>query len=148
MNKKFKAQISLLFVTTIWGLTFVMVKKALNDAPPFSFASLRFGLATILALLSVNKKFVFKTLNSSGTSGREVSKIYLDKENASRQTKILTKIISNFLGNKRLPMLIIDSKSVIKDRNIFSARSAGIIGFSMLGKDITFALDDNMELDI
>ena len=98
-------------------------------------------------LLSVNKKFVFKTLNSSGTSGREVSKIYLDKENASRQTKILTKIISNFLGNKRLPMLIIDSKSVIKDRNIFSARSAGIIGFSMFGKDITYALDENMELD-
>ena len=28
-------------------------------------------------LLSINKEFVFKTLNSSGTSGQEVSKIYL-----------------------------------------------------------------------
>ncbi len=98
-------------------------------------------------LVSVQKKFVFKTLNSSGTSGQKLSKIFLDKENASRQTKVLTKIISNVLGNKRLPMLIIDSESVIKNRNIFSARSAGIIGFSMFGKDVTYALDENMKLD-
>ncbi len=55
MNKKFAAQIGLLFVTIIWGLTFFMVKEALNDAPPFTFASLRFGLATILTLFIVNK---------------------------------------------------------------------------------------------
>ena len=99
-------------------------------------------------LVSVEKKFVSKTLNSSGTSGQEVSKIFLDKENASRQTKVLSKIISSVLGNKRLPMLIIDSESVIKNRKIFSARSAGIIGFSMFGKDVTYALDKNMRLDI
>jgi drug/metabolite transporter (DMT)-like permease len=61
MNKKFTAQIGLLFVTIIWGLTFVIVKDALNDALPFSFAALRFGLATILTLLIVNKKIF--TLN-------------------------------------------------------------------------------------
>ena len=87
-------------------------------------------------------------MNSSGTLGQGVSKIYLDKENASSQTKVLTKIISTVLGNKRLPMLIIDSKSVIKDRNIFTARGAGIIGFSIFGKDVTYVLDDNMEMDI
>ena len=32
------------------------LKKALDDAPPFSFASLRFGLATILALAVINRK--------------------------------------------------------------------------------------------
>ena len=99
-------------------------------------------------LLSINKDKIFKTMNSSGTSGQDVSKIYLDKENASLQTKVLTKIVSTILGNKRLPMLIIDSKSVIKDRNIFTARGAGIIGFSIFGKDVTYALDDNMEMDI
>ena len=61
MNKKFTAQIGLLFVTIIWGLTFIIVKDALNDALPFSFATLRFGLATILTLLIVNKKIF--TLN-------------------------------------------------------------------------------------
>ena len=54
INKKL-AQIGLLLVAIIWGVTFVIVKQALNDAPPFSFASLRFGLATILTLIVVNK---------------------------------------------------------------------------------------------
>ena len=87
-------------------------------------------------------------MHSSGTSGQDVSKIYLDKENAFLQTKVLTKIVSTVLGNKRLPMLIIDSKSTIKDRNNFTARGAGIIGFSIFGKDITYALNENMKLDI
>ena len=63
MSDKHVAQIGLLFVTIIWGLTFVMVLEALNDAPPFSFASLRFGLASILTLLIVNKRFIFNTLD-------------------------------------------------------------------------------------
>jgi hypothetical protein len=99
-------------------------------------------------LLSINKNKIFKTLNSSGTSGKKVSKIALDKENANIQTKVLTKIVSTVLGNKRLPMLVIDSKSVLKDRNNFSARSAGIIGFSIFGRDVTYALNDNYEIDI
>ncbi len=99
-------------------------------------------------LSSINKKKIFKTMHSSGTSGQDVSKIYLDKENASLQTKVLTKIVSTVLGNKRLPMLIIDSKSTVIDRNLFTARGAGIIGFSIFGKDITYALNENLELDI
>jgi len=99
-------------------------------------------------LSSIDEEKIFKTMNSSGTSGQQVSKIYLDKENASLQTKVLIKIVSNVLGSKRLPMLIIDSQSIIKDRNLFTARGAGIIGFSIFGKDVTYALDDNMELDI
>ena len=56
MNNKITAQLSLVFVTIIWGLTFVLVKQSLNDAPPFYFATLRFGLATILAITVVNRK--------------------------------------------------------------------------------------------
>jgi hypothetical protein len=37
---------------------------------------------------------------------------------------------------------------VIQDRNLFSARGAGIIGFSIFGEDVTYALDDKMELVI
>jgi hypothetical protein len=44
-------------------------------------------------------------------------------------------------------MLIIDTKSIIKDRNLFSARGAGILGFSMLGYDVTYALDEDMQPD-
>ena len=45
-------------------------------------------------------------------------------------------------------MIIIDSSSVIKDRSMFSARGAGILGFSIFGRDKVYALDENMELDI
>ena len=57
------AQIGLLIVAIIWGLTFVLVKEALNDAPPFSFAALRFGLATLITLLIVNKNIITSTKN-------------------------------------------------------------------------------------
>ena len=58
MNKKATARIGLLFVTIIWGLTFIIVKEALNDAHPFSFAALRFSLATFFSLLILNKKII------------------------------------------------------------------------------------------
>jgi hypothetical protein len=47
-----------------------------------------------------------------------------------------------------MPMLIIDSPSVIKDRAMFSARGAGILGFSIFGADKTYALDDEMKPDL
>jgi phenylacetate-coenzyme A ligase PaaK-like adenylate-forming protein len=99
-------------------------------------------------LLSVEKSEIIKTMTSSGTTGQNVSKIFLDRLTAANQTKVLAKITSNFTGPKRLPMLIIDTQSVVKDRNLFSARGAGILGFSMLGYDVTYALDENMQLDI
>lgn len=99
-------------------------------------------------LLSVEKSEVVKTMMSSGTTGQSVSKIFLDKHTAAYQTKVLTKIISAFIGVKRLPMLVIDTRSVVKDRNLFSARGAGILGFSMLGYDVTYALNEKMELDL
>lgn len=97
-------------------------------------------------LLSVNKENVVKTMTSSGTSGQQVSKIYLNKETSLNQTRALTKIVSTFIGNKRVPMLILDSSSVLKDRNMFSARGAGILGFSMFATKKEYALDDDMNL--
>ena len=57
MNKRIiLAQFGMIATTMIWGITFVMVKDALNDAPPFIFATLRFGLAFIIGLLYLNSK--------------------------------------------------------------------------------------------
>lgn len=100
-----------------------------------------------LDLKSIADEEVFKTLTSSGTTGQRVSKIFLDKNAASLQQKTLVKIVSSFTNASRLPMLIIDSPSVIKDRTMFSARGAGILGFSIFGADRTFALSDDMEID-
>jgi hypothetical protein len=98
-------------------------------------------------LLSVERSEIIKTMTSSGTTGQAVSKIYLDRVTAANQTKVLVKIVSSFTGSKRLPLLIVDSPAVIKDRALFSARGAGILGFSMLGHDPTYLLDENYGID-
>ena len=99
-------------------------------------------------LKSVPQDAVVKTLTSSGTTGQQVSKIFLDRETSSAQSKVLTKIMTSFLGKQRVPMLILDSPSVIKDRAMFSARGAGILGFSIFGTDRCYALDGEMKLDV
>jgi len=98
-------------------------------------------------LLSVDKSQIIKAMTSSGTTGQGVSKIFLDRITSTNQTKVLMKIVSSFTGAKRLPMLVIDTKAVIKDRRLLSARGAGILGFSMLGYDVTYALDEDMRPD-
>ena len=99
-------------------------------------------------LRSVPKDEVVKTMTSSGTTGQQKSKIFLDRATSANQTKCLTKIVSAFVGTKRVPMLILDSSAVVKDRRMFSARGAGILGFSMFGSKRCYALNEEMELDI
>lgn len=99
-------------------------------------------------LRSVCNEEIIKTMTSSGTTGQQVSRIFLDRETSVNQTKALTRIVSSYIGTKRIPMLILDSSNVIKNRNMFSARGAGILGFSMFGSKKVYALDDEMELNI
>jgi phenylacetate-coenzyme A ligase PaaK-like adenylate-forming protein len=99
-------------------------------------------------LLSIEKDAIIKTMTSSGTTGQQVSKVYLDRKTAILQTKALAKIVESYVGNSRLPMIIIDSSSVVKNRSMFSARGAGILGFSLFGRDKVYALDENMKLDL
>ena len=101
-----------------------------------------------LTLRSVPEEAVVKTMTSSGTSGQAVSKIYLDRTTSANQQKALVKIVSSFTGSGRMPMIIIDCPSVVKDRRMFSARGAGILGFSIFGTKKLYALDDGMRLDV
>ena len=101
-----------------------------------------------LDLKSVHHNDGIKIMTSSGTTGQAVSKIYIDKATAGNQQKALVKIVSEFTGSGRMPMLIIDSPSVVKDRAMFSARGAGILGFSIFGSDRVYALDDEMNVDV
>lgn len=101
-----------------------------------------------LSLRSVPQEDVVKTMTSSGTTGQAVSKIFLDRATSSNQQKTMVKIVNEFTGSSRMPMIILDCPSVIKDRTKFSARGAGILGFSMFGSKKIYALDDNMKLDV
>jgi phenylacetate-coenzyme A ligase PaaK-like adenylate-forming protein len=99
-------------------------------------------------LLSVERDKVIKTMTSSGTSGQAPSRIFLDRVTAVNQTKALTRIVTAVTGAQRMPMIIVDSPSVIKDRALFSARGAGILGFSIFARERIFALDEDMRLDV
>lgn len=98
-------------------------------------------------LLSVDRKNVFKTMTSSGTTGQAVSQIFIDRETTYNQQKAMIKILSDFWGKKRLPMLIVDTKATISNRTRFSARGAAIMGLNVAASQMRFVLDENMELD-
>ncbi|MBO6133034.1 MAG: acyl-protein synthetase [Lachnospiraceae bacterium] len=100
-----------------------------------------------LSLKSVPEEKIVKTMTSSGTTGQAVSRIYLDSRTAANQQKVMARIVSDFLGPERCPMIIIDCPSVTKNREMFSARGAGILGFSIFGQKRIYALNDEMELD-
>lgn len=98
-------------------------------------------------LASVEPSAIIKTLTSSGTSGTGVSQIFLDSETSRRQTKALAKIGSDYIGAKRLPMLVIDQPLGNKKLRHLSARGAGVTGFSMFAKNVTYALEEDMEVN-
>ena len=98
-------------------------------------------------LSSIPEEEIFKVMTSSGTTGQRPSKIILDEKTAAWQQQTLERIVSSFIGEKRLPMLIIDAPNVLRDRNLFSARGAGILGFSIFGRKRKYALNEQMELD-
>jgi hypothetical protein len=100
-----------------------------------------------LELKSIPDDEVFKVLTSSGTTG-EVSRIYLDKAAAATQTRQLGATLQTVLGPKRLPMLIVDTKSILKDRRSFSARGAGVLGMATFGRDHVWALDNDGAVDL
>ncbi|MFZ4522708.1 MAG: acyl-protein synthetase [Bacteroidales bacterium] len=100
-----------------------------------------------MELCSVAREETVRILSSSGTSGQKQSRIFLDKETAANQGKVLTKVVSSFIGTRRIPMLIVDSESVMKSRYQLPANTAAVLGFSIFGSQRTFVLNEQMELD-
>lgn len=116
--------------------------KTIEDIP---FIPVR--LFKEMDLLSVPRKDVFKTMTSSGTTGQAVSKIFVDKETAMIQQKVMIRILSDYLGKKRLPILVVDTPSVVKNRSMFSARGAAILGLNVMASKMTYVLNDDMSLN-
>jgi len=97
-------------------------------------------------LRSVPESAVFRVLTSSGTTGQRPSRVYLDREAAAAQPRMLAATLRAVLGDRRLPMLIVDSRSAIRPATL-SARGAGVLGMMHFGRDHTFVLDEGGELD-
>lgn len=117
--------------------------QSIEDIPP-----LPVRLFKELDLVSGSREKVNKTVTSSGTTSQSVSRIALDAVTARHQMLVLGNIMTSFIGDRRLPMLVIDTPSVVSNRTVFTARGAGILGFSMFAREKVFALNDAMDLNV
>jgi hypothetical protein len=86
-------------------------------------------------------------LRSSGTTGQQQSQIFVDAETSARQSRALVDTLKPVLGDKRLPFLIIDTKQVISDITMLTARGAGVLGLLKFGAKATFALDEHLDVN-
>ncbi len=99
------------------------------------------------ALRSIAADEVFGVLTSSGTTG-ERSRIYLDRAAAADQQRMLAQTLAAVIGPRRMPMLIVDSRSVLDRGGPLSTRRAAVLGMMTYGTRHTFLLDATGALDL
>lgn len=99
------------------------------------------------ALKSIDDDDVQTILTSSGTTGQQVSRIFIDRDSSALQARGLARVITHITGPRRLPMLIVDTRAVIRDARLLSARGAGVLGMMRFGRDHRFVIDEDMRLD-
>jgi len=88
---------------------------------------------------------IARVLHSSATTTGIPSKIYLDKKTSIRQIQGLISTLSNFLGSKRRPMLIIDDVASNKKGDSITARGAAIRGVSAFASEICYVMDKDLD---
>lgn len=124
---------------------YARILSATGSAPPYGSVAdlpwLPVRLFKTHELRSVPEEQVFRVLTSSGTTGQRPSRVYLDREAAATQTRMLAATMRGVLGERRLPMLVADTRAVVRDPTL-SARGAGVLGMMNFGRDHTFALDE------
>lgn len=77
-------------------------------------------------------------LTSSGTTAARPSRVTLDHDARRSQRDHLAAALQAVLGPRRLPLLIIDTPTVVRDGRT-SIRGATVLGMLSLGRDVTFA---------
>jgi len=113
-----------------------------------NFPMLPINIFKSFDLLSVDRKKIVKKVFSSGTTGQQLSKIFLDKINSNNQMRVLSKIVENVLGKERLPMIIVDQDPRFTNKLRFNAKSAAILGFSLFGKNHCYILDNKGNINL
>jgi hypothetical protein len=96
-------------------------------------------------LRSVDERDIFKVVLSSGTTGARPSRVALDRETASLQSRTLLRLLGSFVGSARRPLLVIDQEPV--GGTAVTARYAATLGVLPLGRDPLYCLGADMALD-
>jgi len=93
-------------------------------------------------LYSVSNEKIIAILSSSATSGIP-SMIGIDSVTSKRQTVASAKVMSDYLGDKRRPFLILDEDPLVSNSVEISARSAATRGFLILASEPNYFLINN-----
>lgn len=96
-------------------------------------------------LKSVPNNIETKTYNSSGTTGKNLSKINIDMKTSLLQSKILNRILLSVLESKADKIYFLDSEITLKTM-LSSARGAAIMGFKQIANNFEFVLDTNYKV--
>ncbi len=103
-------------------------------------------LFKLRALASVPQAQIVRRLVSSGTGGAP-SQVLLDAQTASSQSRALARIVTDFIGPQRRPMLVIDDAGFLQNRAQVNARAAAILGFSLFAREQVFLLNSDLRPD-
>ena len=95
-------------------------------------------------LSSVSNEKINGILSSSATSGTP-STIVLDSITSKRQTIASAKVMSNYLGKRRRPFLILDEDPLTTNSIEISARAAATRGFLILASEPKYFLKSNKD---
>lgn len=86
-----------------------------------------------------------RTLLSSATSSGVSSKIALDAASSALQSRSVLRILADFVGDKRRPLLILDSSGSLRSRRQVSARIAAALGLQPLASRLHLLLGDSAD---
>lgn len=98
-------------------------------------------------LKSIKNHDSFKEIQSSGTSSKNKSKIFLDAFNAKNQMIVLNKLFSKIIGKNRLPIIFAEQNPSNNKIKNFNAKTSAIYGFSMFSSDKFFLINDKNKID-
>lgn len=114
----------------------------LEDFPPLPVSVFKH-----FELMTCDRAEVVRELNSSGTTGQQPSRIFLDKRTSQLQTRAVLSILKSYLGSHRRPCLVLDvPESNDPGAKVLTARGAAIRPFESFSCETVYGLrSDNGE---
>ncbi len=106
------------------------------DAPPLPVSMFKRFL-----LAAVPPEKIVRELHSSSTTGRDPSRIIIDKTTAFRQARALVAILKEHLGTRRRPYLVLDCADAAAAGDSLTARGAAIRGVANFASETVYAMD-------
>lgn len=86
-----------------------------------------------------------RVLHSSATSGVGASKIFLEPKSSQIHTQSVVKILENFVGTQKTPLLILDASSSLLKNAHLTARTAAALSLQPLSSSVHFLLNDSTD---